>query len=143
MPLPYGPVNEVVALRGGHLPLDLFETAVARSVELCPEEWAGLVLWDSTAGAYRLVEPAVETRSATGVRYSLSGIDQSRVVVDLHSHGKGEAYFSGIDDTSDAHGVYLASVLGRCRDTASVTLATRIVVNGMHFDVPWSPWCKD
>lgn len=138
--LPYGRLQERVVLAGGPLPQSLFDTVVERSVRASPNEWAGLVLWDRARASYVLREPAQCHATPGSVRYSRAGIDSQAVVVDIHSHGVGDAYFSPIDDASDDHGVYLACVLGRCRRADTVSLATRIVVNGIHYPVRWSPW---
>jgi PRTRC genetic system protein A len=131
-PLPYGPVQEGVLLRHGAIGQDLLLEAEARARAAAPREWAGVVVLDP-GGAYRLIEPPTLWSRADSVRYRVEGFDPDALGVDLHSHGDGAAYFSTTDDASDREGgIYLAAVIGGCRDSRP-TWAWRLVVNGLFF----------
>jgi len=133
-PLPYGQVPEGVLLRHGALGQDLLLEAEARARATAPREWAGVVVLDHD-GSYRLVEPPPVWSRTDSVRYRVEGFDPEALVLDLHSHGDGEAYFSATDDASDREGgIYLAAVIGRCRDKQP-TWAWRLVVNGLFFSM--------
>lgn len=138
--LPYGAVTESVHLIHGPIPADIGATIAQRCSESHPTEWAGVVLWNAQASAYQLHEPTIESASAGHIRYSTAGYDDRQLVVDVHSHGGGEAYFSQVDDESDIGGVYIASVMGRCASPAEQTQATRIVAHGIFYPVEWKPW---
>lgn len=140
MPLPYGSLRAKVELAGGPLPYALYDKMRAAAVATLPHEWAGAVVYTPGTG-YELIEPTPESVSAGHVRYRTEGIPDERLVLDIHSHGYGAAYFSLTDDASDRQGgVYLASVLGRCVDYDSIRVVTRIVVHGRFFPVTWTPW---
>jgi PRTRC genetic system protein A len=129
--LPFGVVTPSLTVPEGGLPRNLIEEAVVRSRGCVPEEWAGVIVYG--ASGYRLVEPEVLSRSAAHVSYGRSGIDDETVVVDVHSHGKGAAYFSAQDDEDDTArgGFYLAVVLGEVT-AESPSVAARLVIHG-HF----------
>jgi PRTRC genetic system protein A len=129
--LPFGEVTPFLNLPDGGLPRDLIGAAVGRALACVPDEWAGVVVYE--ASGYRLVEPEALSRSAGHVSYARSGLDEETVVVDLHSHGAGAAFFSAQDDEDDTDrgGFYLALVLGEVT-AARVSVAARLVVHG-HF----------
>lgn len=138
--LPYGEMQESVELYGGPVPGELAREMMGRAVSSCPNEWAGVVVYEPGSGKYRLIEPEVESVSGAHVRYRTDAIDPECVVLDVHSHGDGRAFFSSVDDKSDQYGLYIASVLGHCERTDTITVCTRIVVNGIFYEVPWVPW---
>lgn len=129
--LPFGEVTPFLKLPDGGLPRDLIAAAVGRARACVPDEWAGVLVYEGSG--YRLVEPEVLSRSAGHVSYASSGIEEATVVVDLHSHGTGAAFFSAQDDEDDTNrgGFYLALVLGEVT-AAQVSVAARLVVHG-HF----------
>jgi len=139
--LPYGDLDERVELVGGRLPRHLYDSMRDRAVAACPSEWACLVLWDAERSAYQIVEPDVVSASAGHIRFRNDQYDPDTLVLDLHTHGRLDAYFSQTDDASDCEGgCYLATVLGHCESVDSITATTRIVVNGLFYPVKWSPW---
>lgn len=111
--LPYGPHAQAVVLTNGQIPAALISEA-AQAARATPEkEIAAAVLWEQ--GAYRLVFPEVISADAGHVSYR-DQLDDAHLVLDLHSHGRGGAYFSPTDDESDRSrpGPYIAAVFGRC-----------------------------
>ena len=128
--LPYGAAREGVHLRHGPVPDALWDELRRRAVAACPHEWSGYVRVE--AGRDRLIEPTVHSRSAGHVS-AMSLVESYRdaLVMHVHSHGAGEAYFSAQDDAADqtgGDGVYVAVVLGRCVDPTPVTMTQRRVV---------------
>lgn len=112
--LPYGPLAPEVALPAGPVPRALLREFVKRAQSLAHREVAAAVVLDAD-GAYRLEWPAVEHASAGHIRYR-DTFDDARLVLDLHSHASGAAFFSHMDDASDLSrpGPYFALVVGRC-----------------------------
>lgn len=141
-PLPYGEVREYVRMANGLLPQALYRQMKEKAVNACPKEWAGVVVFDRDTAAYRLVEPEVCSASAGHVTYSMGNFALEDVVLDIHSHATGAAYFSTTDDRSDQQGIYLATVLGECGHPDTISTTTRIVINGQFFPVPWTPWSE-
>lgn len=136
--LPYGELRESVELAGGSIPVALWEQMQNKAVASAPKEWAGVVVYEN--GAYRLIEPEVESISGAHIRYCTQAYDDEAVALDVHSHWHGEAFFSSTDDESDRGGFYIACVLGNCRSESGVTVKTRIAVRGIFYNVEWTPW---
>lgn len=136
-PLPYGDLLESVHMVGGLIPHSMYTELQRQAIATCPDEWAAFVVYD---GAYRIVLPEVVDSSGGHISYRMGGIDESRIVLDIHSHGKFDAFFSETDDRSDNHGIYFASVLGHCHKEKSISCRSRIVIDGWHREINWHPW---
>lgn len=128
--LPYGEVREGARWRHGPLPDALWVEMKRRAVAAGPNEWSAYVLREG--GNYRLFEPTVQSRSATHISATpLPESGRDALVMHVHSHGTGAAFFSTQDDATDqtaGDGVYVAGVLGRCIDVTQVTVTQRLVV---------------
>lgn len=140
LPLPYGPVKEGIRLLHGPTPVALLREAEAMASEASPREWAGLILWDSIQGKYRLHVPATRSASNSHIAYDTALPEGCALVMDLHSHGEDAPYFSGQDDRSDQGGFYIAGVFGDIRSLEKsfglVASVSRLVVNGHFLDCP-------
>ena len=137
--LPFGRLKPEVHLPGGLIPRALYEDIERRALARAPTEWAGLVHWNAEQG-YTLIEPPALQREATRISYTTDQLDRDCLVLDIHSHGYGKAFFSDIDDESDAYGVHFSTVLGRCQSRQTLQAKTRIVIDGQFFDIDWHPW---
>lgn len=141
--LPYGVLRERVRLVGGRIPYTLYRDICAQAAAAAPNEWACLILFDPDEG-YRVHVPDVDSRSAGHIRYQTGRYDPEQVVVDLHTHGQGEAFFSATDDDDDrTGGIYLSVVLGRCGVAHGPTQATRMAINGHLIPVNVQLWADD
>lgn len=129
--LPYGEVDKCgIQLLNGRIPYAILGEALMKAHNACPNEWAGLVVWDINRHVYRLFEPTVLSGSCGHISYRNILPDGLELVVDLHSHGFFEAFFSEMDDQSDLDGFYIAGVLSH--RSATPSSVSRVVVNG-HF----------
>lgn len=138
---PYGSVEPAVHLVGGPVPGSIRDDIKRRAREACPNEWAGLVVYDHESRVYRLIEPDVKSRSDSHITYTnLQEDPRFTLVVDVHSHERGSADFSPTDDASDTDGIYIAVVLGRCGQDQEIEAVTRVVVYGRFVPVTWTPW---
>jgi PRTRC genetic system protein A len=141
-PLPYGACEERLDFRFGLVPAEMFETLRAAAISACPNEWAVCVLCDLEGGDYRLVSPEVESVSQGHIRYRHPEVYSDLLFLDIHSHGTLPAFFSEVDNASDVHGIYIASVFGHCESSSSLTAVSRLVVDGLHFPLDWNPWVE-
>lgn len=123
--LPYGPLKQRLVLPHGPLPAAHLRGLAERAKATPQQEVAGAVVWAAGQG-YQLVDPEVISASAGHISYR-DTLDDAGLVLDLHSHATGPAYFSSTDDASDRArpGPYLAMVLGRC--DGPMELALRFV----------------
>jgi PRTRC genetic system protein A len=145
-PFPYGDVDEHIRLTGGHIPFEVIDNARQMAVSNSPNEWGGSICWSPERG-YWLEQPEILTQTGEMLSYR-NTVDDSQLVLDIHSHGLHGAYFSGTDDADDIDrgGVYLAAVIGSCdsetaTDVSTMRVALRMVINGHLIDltrgVPW------
>ncbi len=140
-PLPYGEVAEVDTFAD-----ILKEEAVRRIIRdrVIPaaaefarleREWAGFIGWHEADGWYEFI-PAEFASTSCAVHYRTPAANGTRIVVDIHSHGRLGTFFSHTDDRDDQGGVKIAVVLGNYRETAeSVRFDSliRYAVEGFHF----------
>lgn len=137
--IPYGTMDEALYLTGGIISHELIREATARSARAAPDEWAGLIVLDES-GRYQLIEPQVTAASPSRITWLRDQVPEDRLVIDMHSHGDGPAYFSATDNESDARGgIFLSLVLGRCRDEQPEYLL-RAAVHGLLVSAPPIPW---
>jgi len=130
--LPYGDVVHTgIHLDFGLIPRFILDLAIAKAKIATPNEWAGYIVWVVQENRYTLFEPDVMSASLSRISYSTAIPSGLIPVMDLHSHGRSSAFFSGTDNVSDLGGFYVAGVIGNC-DLAEQTFAARMVVNG-HF----------
>lgn len=133
--LPYGEVDKCgIQLLNGKIPYAILSEALMKAHNACPNEWAGLIVWDRHRHEYRLFEPTVLSGSCGHISYRNILPDGLDLVIDLHSHGFFEAFFSETDDQSDLCGFYIAGVLSH-RSTKPSSVS-RLVVNGHFLKAP-------
>lgn len=120
--LPFGPLQQRLVLPHGPVPASHLRALAHRAQATPQQEVAGAVLWEEGKG-YQVVFPEVLSASAGHISYR-DTLDDSGLVLDLHSHAGGKAFFSSVDDASDSArpGPYLAAVVGRCDGAMEVVL---------------------
>lgn len=123
--LPFGPLQQRLVFPHGPLPAAHLRTLAERAKDTPGQEIAGAVVWSAQKG-YEVVLPEVLSASAGHISYR-DTLDDAGLMLDLHSHATGPAFFSSTDDASDSArpGPYLAVVLGRC--DGPMELALRFV----------------
>lgn len=142
--LPYGRVEACSQLRCGRIPMTLIERFAKRANEWA--EWsaehAAWIVWSAGNGWDYLPLETLE-HSAVSVRYIWPDLGPDRfLVMDLHSHGTGSAFFSHTDDRSDLGFPHYSLVLGRCgrnRPLKELDCKLRLCLAGYFFEeaVPW------
>lgn len=133
--IPYGAAEAHLTLQAGAIPPTAWSDLAHRAAATAPDEWAGAVCL-AADGGYEVVEPVVESRGRGHVRWRTESIDESRMLIDVHSHGDGQAYHSAMDDRSDRRGgIFLSGVIGRSR-SSKPTLALRACVHGLLLPLP-------
>ncbi|KKL16300.1 hypothetical protein LCGC14_2496990, partial [marine sediment metagenome] len=115
------PLQPRLVLRHGRIPAGLFDAAIGRMEEQPDKEMYVAFYW--TGDEYRLHIP-VQQQSATKVEYAR----KDGTVLDLHSHGKLHAFFSGTDN-QDEMGFQVYGVVGNLPDTRVVL---RFGIYGYH-----------
>jgi len=126
--LPYGNVSPEIVLANGPIPRELARQLKALSLEAHPNEMAALVLADA-AGGYSILKPEGSATHGS-VSYADTGYDESKLVIDAHSHGHFGPAFSPTDDDSDRSriGPHISLVFGHCASREGCEIAVRVCV---------------
>ena len=137
-PLPYGAVQETLSLSFGRIPRALLHEFIAVGRAALPNEIAGGLIHDARHNTLRLVMFEAEASSPGSVRYRMPVLAQHEsLVLDLHTHGCGRAFWS-VDDDADDQGIKLCGVFGELhREEPSARF--RLAFNGRftELDRPW------
>lgn len=139
MRLPYGEVAEHLRFSFGVLPIRLIEAFVAAGREHLPNEAAGVLIYSRRTGQLRLAMCEPEQTSPVHIRYRRPAMaDGETVAVDLHTHGRAPAFWSGEDDRDD-QGIKVAGVFGLL-DRPRPSACFRLVINGLYQPLDRHPW---
>lgn len=129
--IPYGKVEVCTELFCGKVPPALIGEFAALARQTMPNEAGAWITWRRDTNAFRLVPVRVLEHSAGHLRYGRPELDASEsLVMDCHSHGAAEAFFSRTDDTDDQHDVKFAFVLGNC-GSHSPSMKVRLCAKGI------------
>ena len=139
MRLPYGEVQEHLRFSFGPLPIKLIEEFVAYGREHLPNEVAGVLIYSRSTGRLRLEFCDAEWSSPVRIDYRRPPMARDETVaVDLHTHGRGPAFWSADDDRDD-QGIAVAGVFGLLDQPAPMA-CFRLVINGLYKTLPRHPW---
>lgn len=142
-PTPFGAAEAGVYFDHAPPPRNLVRAAANKAVATSPTEWAGAIVGNDH-GEYELQSVGVSSASPGHVTYGRSTYDDAALVLDMHSHGAGDPYFSDDDDYSDAEGVHIAVVFGRCAEHASLALKARVSIHGVFMPLDdLNEWTQD
>lgn len=114
--LPYGEsLRERKEMRCGEIPRALMLDFMEKAAAACPNEVGAWIVWDEHTKEFSLIDLPVLSNSPDHLQYQTPHLEQGQwLVVDLHSHGSSEAFFSSTDDEDDKGAVKLSFVLGKC-----------------------------
>lgn len=137
--LPYGPIEELNALRCGRIPtryLDKFAFQANEEAERgC--ETAAWIIWHPTIGwKYHRLE--FLDQSAVSVSYRWPQLEPEwHLILDMHSHGRISAFFSSTDERSDQGNPHFSMVFGKCQrgmNRADLDCELRLCIASFYFD---------
>lgn len=135
--LPFGPLTALngsttaLALIGGPLGRSVFDRLATLAEMAHPNEMAALVVREDD-GSDRIHVPA-QTGRLGAVSYNDADTTESRLLLDVHSHGPFPASFSATDNASDRSriGPHISLLFGHCESGATLRFAARLCV-GSH-----------
>jgi PRTRC genetic system protein A len=132
--IPYGALAPKVEFAFGRLGVamaQLQEFALHASAA-APIEAAGSVIWNSGSGEWRIEYPKlIGEASVAHIQFQQVELGaDDHLIIDLHSHGNGPAFFSTTDDADDAGSVKVAGVYGSL-DQTPATVHFRLCVLGV------------
>ncbi|MCK4118359.1 PRTRC system protein A [Ralstonia nicotianae] len=129
--IPYGIVEEVTELHCGKVPDDVLGEFSAMARAAMPKETGAWVVWDALSQDFRLVPVTILEQSEGHLRYGRPELPAGDyLVMDCHSHGAAEAFFSPKDNRDDIHDVKFAFVLGNC-GSERPSIALRLCAKGV------------
>ena len=137
IPVPYGIVREEMRFGFGKLP----KAMVAQFIELArvrsPNECAAWIVWNQRTDAWKLMMLEEASVGPGHVIVNLPTLESDEhLVMDLHSHGLTEAFFSRTDNKDDKGEVKIAGVIGNLNQ-AAVTASFRLCANGVFLPLPF------
>jgi PRTRC genetic system protein A len=140
--LPYGSAGESRAdLRCGLIPADIFDRILDHFRAALPNEAAAFVIWNEATAEFAIEYPAVDEATPSRLVYRTPALaDDWHIVVDIHSHGRGAAFFSTTDDADDAHATKISMVVGLLERSEGPAIAARLCAGGMFLPMPRSPF---
>lgn len=112
--MPFGVLSKTVDVAFGKIPTECLSEFLADAMAAHPNEVGAVVVWNERSGAleYRARETVEASRGHLRARWPSLG-EGEWVVIDLHSHGDLEAFFSSTDRTDTGSEVVIAGVVGR------------------------------
>ncbi len=138
--LPYGSVGDpVMDLRCGLIPRAHLVRILAHFEAALPNEAAAFVLWHEQTGEFRVELPVIDEATPSRLVYRTPVCAPGwHVVCDMHSHGRGMAFFSTTDDADDAHATKFSVVVGGLDHAEGLSWAQRLCAVGMFIPFPRS-----
>jgi PRTRC genetic system protein A len=129
--IPYGRVDPATELNCGRVPPELVGEFADMARAAMPNETGAWIVWHPDSRAFRIVPLVALSHSAGHLVYERPVLEDGEVMVmDCHSHGASEAFFSRTDNSDDCHDTKLAFVLGNC-GSAHPSIALRLCAKGI------------
>jgi len=125
---PFGPLQEVHEIRIPAPPASCWKAFLLLAKQSFPKEAAAWFVWNPSNGSWRFAPRIPVMASGEYIEYREPGFEEGEIpVVDIHSHGRYEAFFSDTDDRDDKGSLKLAVVIGNI-DQPTCTIAGRAVL---------------
>lgn len=137
IPVPYGQVSEVMRFGFGKLPKAMVAQFIEQARARCPNECAAWVVWNQRTNEWRLMMLEETSVGPGHVNVNLPTLEEDEhMVMDLHSHGLTEAFFSRTDNKDDRGATKIAGVIGNL-DKPGATASFRLCANGVFVPLPF------
>jgi len=137
IPVPYGQVSEVMRFGFGKLPRAMVAQFIEQARARCPNECAAWVVWNQRTNEWMLMMLEETSVGPGHVNVNLPTLEEDEhMVMDLHSHGLTEAFFSRTDNKDDRGATKIAGVIGNL-DKPEATASFRLCANGVFVPLPF------
>lgn len=134
--MPYGALTKKCVVAAGSVPKGMLQQFAAEACRTPQVECAAWLLWDEQRQQYQYQTVEVLRAGPRHISYNRPVLaDHEHLVVDMHSHGQLQAFFSGEDNEDDAGEVKFSFVVGQC-DLAQPSQVMRLCALGLFIDVP-------
>lgn len=143
--LPYGSVGAPRAdLRCGLIPRAHLDVILDHFRAALPNEAAAFVFWNEATGAFTVNLPDIDEATPSRLVYRTPALPPDwHMVCDIHSHGRGSAFFSATDNADDAYATKISLVFGRLDTSEGPMMASRLCAGGMFLPLPRSPFAGE
>jgi PRTRC genetic system protein A len=133
--LPYGvQESDIVKVKCGPIPARIRAKFLEDAQAAMPNEAAAAVIWNSADGSWRYELREAYRATPGRITYCEVQLQQDEfLVLDLHSHGEFEAFFSCTDDEDDRGSMKFSGVLGNI-DRQDRTAKFRLNMLGAQWD---------
>lgn len=130
---PYGEAPaEVVTLRCGPVPKRLLDQFHEQSRLALPRETAAWIVWNENDGQFAYRELRTLSSDSLHVHFDRPALSSGwHLVMDIHSHGAHEAFFSHTDDADDIDQLCVSVVVGRV-DQPMPSMVARLSMLGVY-----------
>ena len=131
---PYGTVKPKVKLAFERLgtTFPMVRNFIEQARAAAPNEHAAWVIWDSRTGDLQYRRLNITNASPGAISYERPALEpHESLVLDLHSHGVTEAFFSGTDNQDDAGEVKISCVIGDLADGKTPSIQFRLCALGL------------
>lgn len=137
IPVPYGDVTEMMRFNFGKLPRVMVAQFIEQARARSPNECAAWVVWNQLTAEWKLMMLEETSVGPGHVNINLPTLgEDEHMVMDIHSHGLTEAFFSRTDNKDDRGTTKIAGVIGNL-DKPEVTTSFRLCVNGVFMSLPF------
>lgn len=137
MATPYGLVSEALRFGFGKLPSAMVAQFIEQARVRSPNECAAWVVWNQQTGEWKLMMLEETSVGPGHVSVNLPTLGEDEyMVMDLHSHGLLDAFFSSTDNDDDRGATKIAGVIGNL-NKPEVTALFRLCANGVFLPLPF------
>ncbi len=131
--LPYGTCQERIEFLCGPVPAEPIVEFIDLARQVCPIEVAGAILWNANTKKWRFEKRESTSSSSQFVDFKEVELrDGEHLVLDVHSHGDGPAFFSARDDKDDSGTMRISLVIGDLH-TPTPTTKMRLCMAGVYY----------
>jgi len=132
IPVPYGLVREELRFGFDKLPKAMVEQFIEQARMRIPNECAAWIVWNQRTNSWKLLMLEERSVSPGHVEFNRPTLgEDEHMVLDMHSHGLLDAFFSSTDNYDDGRGeVKIAGVIGNL-DKPEATASFRLCANGV------------
>lgn len=132
---PFGALTKHVTLEFGVIPAWIKDTLAKEAAAAGNIEIAAWVIWNSLTRSLEYRSCGTIEASSAKINYERPRLlDHESLVIDLHSHGFGPAFFSSTDNEDDKDEVKISGVIGNVNGVP--TWKFRLCLSGIFVKIP-------
>jgi len=128
--MPYGSQEKWLHI-SMKVPTYFLQQFIVKARAQFPNECAAWIVWDEETDQMSMIDMVPDIAFPDGVTYQTPRLmPHQHKIVDMHSHGQNDAFFSDLDDKDDRQGVKIAVVIGNVQ-SEHISFKMRLCCNGV------------